>query len=283
MSLPYRLPVDYAVAILLVFVAIFTIHWLRRAFRQPARSGPSSAVELPGGSVKAYDVVQRLFHWSLFVTLGLVALTGIDIFEPGVLGFFLSPFGIVDMTSSLFWHTTLLWILLGIVAVHIVWDLVVARGWRNIWVKRQDFRDTATRLKNFFGATKDYPKSGKYDVFMKTFHWGAVLSFVVLGVSGIYLWNPYGFFPGISPNLDALFRILHDTFAFLFVGLIIGHIYFAALPVNWPVLRSMVTGRLPKDDYLKEFDSNRWPTSRPRSAPKLIPNAKAATTEAEPS
>lgn len=274
MILP-RLPVDYAVAILLLFVAIFVVHWVRRAFRQPHRPELTTAVEVPGDAVKAYDTVQRLFHWSLFIVLGLVAFTGINIYVPGVLNFILSPFGIVDVTSSLFWHTALLWVLLGIVVIHIVWDIVVARGWGNIWVKGQDIHDTVTRLKNFFGTTKQYPRSPKYDVFMKTFHWGSALCFLVLGVTGVFMWNPYGLFPGISPGLDSLLRLLHDIFTFLFVGLIFGHIYFAILPVNWPVLRSIVTGKLSKDAYLKEFDTDRWPVSKGGAAASAGPQAMA--------
>ena len=259
MALPFRLPFDYAAAIILFFVAIYVIHFVRRAFRQPPRPEAIGAIDISGDNVKAYDLVQRLFHWSLFVALGLMVLTGVDIFSPGLFGSALGTFGITDLTASLFWHTALVWVLLGLLVIHMIWDLAVARGWGNIWVKGKDFHDTLTRLKNFFGATRDYPKSSKYDPFMKTFHWGAVVSFVVLGITGLYLWNPYGLMPGLSPDLATWLRLFHDFFAFLFVGLVIGHIYFAVLPVNWPVLRSMVTGSLSKDVYLKEFDNERWP------------------------
>ena len=261
MSALFQLPLDYAVWILVLFGAFFAIHWLRRSFREPVRQKPTTAVEVPGENVKAFGTVQRLFHWSLFVVLGLVAFTGIDIFAPGVLGWFLSPFGISSVADSLFWHTTLLWVLLGMVVIHVAWDLAVARGWHNIWPGRRDFSDTGVRLKNFFGATKEYPRSPKYDPFMKVFHWGTALSFVVLGISGIYLWNPYGLLPAVAPGFMNTLRLFHDVFAFLFVGLILGHIYFAVLPVNWPILRSMATGTLSKEEYESEFDADRWPVA----------------------
>lgn len=274
MSALAQLPVSYAAWILVLFGAFFAIHWLRRSFREPARQKPVSGVQVPGDSVKTFGLVQRLFHWSLFVVLGLVAFTGIDIFVPGSLGWFLSPFGIAGVSDSLFWHTALLWVLLGIVVIHVVWDLVVARGWHNIWPGTKDFSDTVTRMKNFFGASKEFPRPPKYDPFMKTFHWGAVLSFIVLGATGIYLWNPYGLLPAITPGFMDTLRILHDIFAFLFVGLILGHIYFAVLPVNWPILRSMATGTISKEEYAGEFDSDRWPATRPK--PTLKPPAGPA-------
>ncbi len=265
-----RLPFEYADVILLLFATIFVVHFVRRAFRQPKPMGEASAVEVPGARVKAYDIVQRLYHWSLFMVLGLVAITGINIYYTGFFNFFLAPFGIGDALTSIYWHTTLLWLFLAIIVIHIVWDMVPARGWGNIMVHRKDISDTFTRMKNFFGVTKEYPKHGKYDIFMKTLHWGVTLCIVVLGITGIYLWNPYGLFPAISPDYSAFLTLLHDIFSFLFIGLIIGHIYFAVLPVNWPVLRSIVTGSVSKEEYLKEFDTGMWPLVRGKAAPKAM-------------
>lgn len=275
MSILFRLPVDYAVWILVLFGAYYAIHWMRRSFRQPKRQAPTATASVPGDTVKAFSLVQRLFHWSLFVVLGLVAFTGIDIFAPGILAWFLTPFGIATVSDSLFWHTTLLWVLLGLVVIHVAWDMIAARGWHHIYPKGKDFSDTMTRVKNFLGVTSEYPRSPKYDAFMKTFHWGAVLSTIVLGVSGIYLWNPYGLLPAIAPGFMDTMRLLHDIFAFLFVGLIFGHIYFAVLPVNWPILRSMATGTISKDEYLEEFDADQWPVKA--SAPAAPTKVSAPT------
>ncbi|MDG6901402.1 MAG: cytochrome b/b6 domain-containing protein [Nitrososphaerota archaeon] len=272
--LPLRLPTDYAAATVLFFVAIFAVHYVRRAFREPHPVGARAAIEIPEGPVKAFDIVQRLFHWSLFVTLGLVTLTGINIYYTGALNFFLAPFGVADVISSMYWHTTLLWLLLSILIIHMAWDVAVARSTGQILPKGRDVKQTFTRLLNFFGATNDYPKHGKYDVFMKTAHWGMALCMVVLGISGLYMWNPYGYFPTISPDFNSLLTIFHDFFAFLFVGLIIGHVYFAVLPVNWPMLRSIVTGTVAREEYLDEFDTSMWPAVRGKAG-KAPPAAMA--------
>jgi len=264
---PLRLPEVYAAATVLFFVAIFAVHYVRRAFRQPKPMGGRAALELPEGPVKAYDIVQRLFHWALFVILGLVALTGINIYLTGGLNFLLAPFGVADVISSMYWHTTLLWLLAAIIVIHVVWDVGVARTTKQILPWGRDVKQTFTRLLNFFGATNDYPKHGKYDVFMKTAHWGMALCLVVLGISGVYMWNPYGFFTTMSHDFSSLLTILHDFFSFLFVGLVIGHVYFGMLPVNWPMMRSMIAGTVSKDVYLDEFDTSMWPAVRGHKAP----------------
>jgi cytochrome b subunit of formate dehydrogenase len=94
---------------------------------------------------------------------------------------------------------------------------------------------------------------------MKTLHWGFALCLVVLGITGIFMWNPYGIFPGINAGIDSLFRLLHDIFTFLFLGLIMGHIYFSVIPANWKLTRAMFTGSITKEAYEEEYNPERYP------------------------
>jgi cytochrome b subunit of formate dehydrogenase len=285
-----RLAADWAAAIILFFAAVFAIHFIRRAYRQPKRVG-GTPVEIPGNKVKAFDIVQRVFHWSLFGILGLVMLSGVAIFAPGTFNSLLQAFGAVGTTAQatqvdVAWHTDMLWLLLGLVVIHVVWDIVVARGTKTIIPFKADFGDTMTRVKGFFGfGPSVQPRHGKYDAFMKIFHWGLTLCIVILGISGIYLWNPYGLFPAITPAFESTMRLLHDIFAFLLIGLVAGHIYFAVLPVNWPVLRMMFLGNISGETYNHDFDSKRWPVKEAGAAaspakvatPAITPPAKATT------
>ena len=263
-----RLPLVYAEIIILLFVVMVAVHWARRAFRQPVKSPPGQHVEPAEGMVNAFDIVERLYHWSLFVVTGLLVLTGVTLFVPGTFDYLLSSFGVTSTAGLLLWHTDLVWALLGLIVVHIVWDVVVARGWWNIWIGVKDIKDTGVRAKNFFGLTSQYSKPGKYDIFMKTLHWGMVVSLVATGITGLFLWNPYGLLSTISASTEYLFRILHDVFAFLFLGLVIGHIYFAVIPVNWPVLRAIFTGNISKEAYLNEYDAKRWSLTKRSKVPK---------------
>ena len=212
-------------ALLLAFVAGYVTHWLRRAFRQPHPTEPSD--QPSADKLAMFDIVQRLFHWANFMLLGLMTLTGVALFLPGLIDAFLAPFGIRGFASKVYWHVTLAWGLLALIAIHVVWDTFVAHGWGNIWPTTRDFSDAETRARNFLGLSHDYPRSPKYDLFMKGFHWSLTVSLMILGITGLYFWNPYGLFPALSYNTELLFRLLHDFFAFLLLGLIIGHMYFA--------------------------------------------------------
>lgn len=277
-----RLLSDWAAVIILFFAAVFAIHFIRRAYRQPKRIG-GTAVEVPENKVKSFDIVQRAFHWSLFAILGLVMLSGVAIFAPGYFDSLLKAFGVVGTTAdattiNIAWHTDMLWLLLGLIVIHVIWDLAVSRSGKTIMPWKVDFGDTLTRVKSFFGAGPAVqPRHGKYDAFMKLFHWGLTLCLVILGITGIYLWNPYGLFPTTSPGFENTLRLLHDIFAFLLIGLVAGHIYFAVLPVNWRVLRMIFIGNISGETYNHDFDSQRWPLKKRASKQAKAASPPAAT------
>jgi len=285
-----RLPLVYAEAIVLIFVAALLVHFVRRSYHQPARVG-GTPVEVPGDSVKVFDLVERLIHWSLFIVLGLLMVSGIAIFVPGSFNYVLEAFGVAGSSttataSNLLWHTDMVWLLLGLIVIHIVWDLVVARGWSYQVIRKSDFSDMATRSKSFLGlGPKVQPRHGKFDFFMKAFHWSLAGCLVILGITGIYLWNPYGLIGAMSPGFEYTMREIHDIFAFLLVGLVAMHIYFAIEPINWPVLRSMVTGTISGEAYNHDYDSARWPLKKkkaqaPPAAPAPAPSPAPAGTPA---
>lgn len=256
---PVRLNPDYAAIIVLIFVALWAIHWFRRAFRPwPTSTAPQAAVEVRGDRVSYFDIVERLFHWSNFVVLGTMVLSGVTIFFPGPLNAIFTMFGVGDISGMILLHTSFAWGLLVLIIIHIVWDTGVARGFGNIWLGIKDIGDGFKRAKNFLGISEEYPRDAKYDIFMKTYHWGLTVFLVIQGITGIYFMNPYGLMPGLSYGMEYLFRILHDTFAFLLIGLIMGHIYFAIIPANWQILKAMVTGTASKEFYVKHFDTARW-------------------------
>jgi len=277
-----RLPLVYAEAIVLIFAAALLIHFVRRSYHQPERVG-GTPVEVPGDSVKVFDLVERLIHWSLFIVLGLLVVSGIAIFVPGSFNYILEAFGVAGSAqaataANLTWHTDMVWLLLGLIIIHIVWDLVVARGWSYQVIRKYDFTDMGTRTKSFLGlGPQVQPRHGKFDMFMKAFHWSLAGCLVILGITGIYLWNPYGYIGALSPGLEYDLRYVHDFFAFLLVGLIALHVYFAVEPINWPVLRSMVTGTISGKVYNHDYDSARWPLEKKKKV-EVAPAAPAATT-----
>lgn len=282
-----RLPSVYAGAILLAFAAAIVIHFVRRSYHQPTRVG-GTPVEIPAGSVKVFGLVQRLYHWSLFIVLGIMIASGVALYSPGSFNYVLGAFGVAGTSAAaeeenLLWHTDMTFLLLGLIVIHLVYDLAIDRGWSHQLPRRYDLSDTVVRVKSFLGlGPKIQPRHGKYDIFMKVWHWGLVGCLVFLGTTGIYMWNPYGLLPTLSPGFESILRILHDLFAFLLIGLLAMHIYFAIEPVNWPVLRSMIEGTITDKAYNHDYDSKKWPLTKAKKEPKARSPPGAAASPVAP-
>lgn len=258
LSAPVRLSSEIFLAIVLLFVAGYVVHWFRRAFRQPKLTTITAHVEIHDEKIPAFDIVQRLFHWLTFVVLGMMTLTGIALYFPNTFDPLLAPFGIEGTQAKIFWHVNFAWALLALLVIHVVWDVGVKRGWWDMWLGLKDLSDGWVRTKHFLGLVREYKPIPKYDIFMKVFHWGLTISLIILGVTGLYFWNPYGLIPTLTYDVEYTFRLLHDLFAALMIGMVIGHVYFAVIPVNWPILKAMVVGWINKDFYVRHFDPNRW-------------------------
>jgi cytochrome b subunit of formate dehydrogenase len=53
-------------------------------------------------------------------------------------------------------------------------------------------------------------------------------------------------------------RLVHDVSSFALIAILIGHVYFGIIRVNWPHLVSMWTGRLRGSSFNLHHDARRW-------------------------
>ncbi|TLY00837.1 MAG: cytochrome b/b6 domain-containing protein [Thaumarchaeota archaeon] len=233
--MPHGAPELVAYGILVLFSAFLIVHWMRRATR------PASVTEPVGreltGDLTAFDKVQRLFHWATTVVLILVH----------------SAF-----PSWVLVHVIFSGLLAGLLVVHVTWDVGKLRAFHRMWPRLQDARDALLRGKNFLSIAKQYPRMSKYDLFMKNFHIYLIISFAVLAVTGIYQylyapwWTVIWF---LHYQIEPAWRptVIHDIFGFSLIALLIGHVYFAFLKINWPLLKAMTFGKISRDEANRRY------------------------------
>jgi cytochrome b subunit of formate dehydrogenase len=111
---------------------------------------------------------------------------------------------------------------------------------------------------NFFGRTRHYPAFGKYDPLQKLYHALLTILAAALIVSGIYLFSSAEAWATFSHDWMRRMRLVHDIGAFIWIALVIGHMYFGIIRVNWPQLVAMITGRLRGSSFNRYHDANRW-------------------------
>jgi Ni/Fe-hydrogenase 1 B-type cytochrome subunit len=231
------------VAIVGIFIAL---HLLRRASGQPVANIQAAKLS-PHARVIRYEVGARLYHWgNTFLMLGL-ALSGIALYAPGA----------IAGASWLVVHEALAIFFVLALALHVV--VAPTRGdWRSMWFDAQDVRDLRLIAANFVGLTRTYPAFGKYDPWQKVYHALLALIAAALIVSGVYLFISAEAWGTFSHEWMRLMRLLHGVGAFGLLAVIVGHVYFGIIRVNWPQLVSMFTGRLRGSSFNLYHDAARW-------------------------
>jgi Ni/Fe-hydrogenase 1 B-type cytochrome subunit len=233
---------------LLVAVAalVVAVHLIRRSAGHPV-STTAAAKLPPGARLLRYEIGARLYHWgNTFLVLGL-ALSGVALFAPGTL----------NGGPWLLLHE----ILAVLFVVGLVLHIVVAPGrgeGHSMWFDARDLRDLRTIAANFMGRSHEYPAFGKYDPLQKIYH--ALLTLLSAGliVSGVYLFFNAEAWTTVSHPWMRRMRLVHDVSSFAFIAILIGHVYFGIIRVNWPQLVSMMTGHLRGSRFNVYHDAARW-------------------------
>ena len=226
--------------------AFIAVHLLRRSSGHPVSTVPAAKLS-PGRHAIRYEVGARLYHWgNSFLVLGL-AVSGIALFSPGLLG----------GAPWLLLHEVLAILFVVGLALHVV--VAPRRGeGRSMWFEARDVRDLRIVAANFLGRTREYPAFGKYDPWQKIYHACLTLLAGVLVFSGMYLLINAEAWMTFDHAWMRVMRVLHDVGAFAFVAVLLGHVYFGLIRVNWPQLVSMLTGRLRGSSFNRYHDAARW-------------------------
>lgn len=194
----------------------------------------------------------RLTHWIHGILIVGFLFTGYGIYSGSYL------FG--DYATNLSLHRIMAFAVLLDGIAHL-YMMSITGDMKAMWVKMKDIKDTITIAKNWLGITREYPEYGTYDVQKKEFYgkyhpvvkmkyWGDAYFVGFAAISGfsLYYSSVFGFinyylgFIGVEINL-LWFRAIHFIVFIYFLVSLSGHIYLSLIPVNWEVLKSMITGK----------------------------------------
>lgn len=238
-------------AISLVF-CFAALHLLRRASGYPLSTDvvPKLLTEV---RICKYEIGARLFHWGNLLFVAGLAVSGVAVFGPPTLG--RAPWLLIhELFAAGF---------IAALALHIVVAPLRGKG-RTMWFEARDWHDLKQTVANFLGRTRDYPSFGKYDPWQKIYHALLAVLCAIVIFSGLFLVVSAQVWADFSHNWMRAMRLLHDLGAFSFLAIIVGHIYFGIIRVNWPQLLAVITGRLSATAFNRYHDASRW---QPRQEP----------------
>ncbi len=234
------------------------VHWIRRVLWKPASKSGGYGSGTPSASPRAFDMVQRLFHWASTLTLILIVFSGLALFSPAFFGPLSETIGFPIHSNILLLvdlHVASVVALGSLLALHIGWDFYRLRTWRLISNGRKDLAELLSRARGFLsGGAVEW--SEKYDVFMKSFHIMLIMLFLGLGFTGlvIYFIAPWWLYPQLLHSAIEPWWMptpIHDVLGFSFLVLAVAHTYFASMGTNRPILKAMITGQVPPTSVIK--------------------------------
>jgi formate dehydrogenase subunit gamma len=186
-----------------------------------------------GDVVVRFRYATRVIHWGVALTFFVCLFTGLPIWTP-IFGWMATLFGGLQVCRWLHAWTGILFSFFALLQF-LHWASEMRMG---------DADKRFIKLENFLAymrwQTHD-EETGKYNGGQKVLFWMSSLASLGLLLTGIVLWWPNLFGPG----LRELSWLLHDVTFILFVLLIMGHIYLSIAEPG--TFTGMVKGTVTKD------------------------------------
>jgi cytochrome b subunit of formate dehydrogenase len=192
-----------------------------------------------GRRVSRHEVIDRLFHWVMALSIFALVITGI---APII--------GLRMAWLNIHWISGL--ILTFVIVVHII------RAF--IW---QDFKSMVLGPRDFGEPFDSANKPGKYSFEQKGMHWSMTIIVLAVIVTGIILFmqidSPFWDRTNAMPEARlGLMFLLHGLSTLALIALMATHIYFALRPEKLFYTRSMFKGWISEDEMTANHDTSRW-------------------------
>jgi cytochrome b subunit of formate dehydrogenase len=239
-----------------IVVVISSLALVHIARRYPALVRMGSAAR----EVTPFTRIQKTMHWVIGAGSAILFFTGLPVYlaqflvipsVPTPLNFYYWGFQV------LVWRTFHIYLALAITVVvvaHALWDTFRMGAFGRMAIGRADLKEAGEKARSFFFLFIGLPddkrpvETSRYDPFQKVFHWSLLVLGAFLLVSGLLMWealkwNSVPLFVVLDrwngAFMDGFMRTGHLVAAMLFAGLVVLHTYFALLPQNRPLLRSI--------------------------------------------
>jgi cytochrome b subunit of formate dehydrogenase len=203
-------------------------------------------------AVPRHSAVSRVFHWVMAFSMLVLVFTA-----------FLPVVGV--RFAWVEWHWMAGILLTGSIIFHIIHATFFQDFWC-IWVGPKDIPEARVEMMREFGIDAPGPKPGKYPLGNRLYHLMVLIAGLGAIASGLLMMSRIR-----TPLLDrdpyimgdaayGVTYVVHGLTGVGFVGLIIGHIYFALRPEKFWITKSMVFGNISRRQYLEHHDPDRWAT-----------------------
>ncbi|MBZ5535954.1 MAG: cytochrome b/b6 domain-containing protein [Acidobacteriia bacterium] len=137
------------------------------------------------------------------------------------------------------------------------------RDFREVKPRPNDFRAAWSGLKFAFSGKGEPPHYGWFTPMQKLQYWGVLIGCLLMGVSGVLLWNPVFTLNSFPKWVLDTMLVLHATEAqFIFVLFILWHLYDVHVAEgNFPMNPAWLTGRMSEEHFARQHRAS-WENGR---------------------
>lgn len=201
--------------------------------------------------VLRHPIEHRVWHWGFFTTLGILTLTGIDMYLTySTFGYSISG----GFSLARTWHIVFAFLAAFWAIPIFLYIYGVTGELKELMPSISDIGFMWNMARNFLGFSTYYPEHSTYDVRanryykkynpgQKVVYWGILFFLLLQGLTGFAMYWPdkFTFVTAILGDLVNA-RALHLALMYAILGLVTMHIYMAIIPQNWESLKSMFRG-----------------------------------------
>jgi thiosulfate reductase cytochrome b subunit len=213
-----------------------------RAMTVEATQTTTMLPSAPAGE-KIHPVWVRVTHWINAIAMGVMILSGWEIYNASPLFGFTYPKSITLggwLAGALLWHFAAMWLLAVNGLVYVALGLATGRFRRKLFPLRPGdvIADAGAALRGHLA----HDDLSVYNAVQKLLYLGVILAGIVIVLSGLAIWKPVQL-----QELTAVFggydvaRYVHFFAMATIVGFIVVHVVMAFLVPK--SLRAMITGR----------------------------------------
>ena len=218
-----------------------------------------------------FTVAERVEHWVLFASFTTLGVTGLvqKFATAGISQAIIGFLGGIETTRIIHHWAAAIFLLEAV--YHIIaagYRLYVQKKKPTLVPGLKDVRDALQWVGYNLGFTNQPPKMPRYNFMEKMEYWAVVWGLVIMGVSGLMMWNPIfvtRYLPGFwIPTAKAA----HGYEAILAVlAIIIWHFYNVHLKHwNWSMIRGQISRHEMIEEHgqeLEEIESGKLPVPPP--------------------
>lgn len=218
-----------------------------------------------------FDTAQRIEHAVLIASFSLLAITGLvqKYSSAGISEGIIALLGGIQTTRIIHRIAATVFLLQAIYHVVVVgYKLYVLRMRPSMLPGVKDAKDAIQSLTYNLGVTKEPPKMPRYNFAEKMEYWAMIWGLVLMGLTGLMLWNPIMTANLLPGQFIPAAKIAHGLEAVLAVlAIIVWHFYNVHLKT---FNKSMFTGKITHHEMVEDHAEELEEIKSGRAAPVAL-------------